>query len=39
MNGDKNDGMNTEVEDFLKKWSEFAKNFEKIPFIAENFNW
>lgn len=40
MNVDiENVNVSTEVEDFLKKWSEFTKNFENIPFIAENFNW
>lgn len=39
MTSDKNDDKNAEVEEFFKKLFEFTKNFEKFPFIAENFNW
>jgi hypothetical protein len=39
MTVNKNDDMSVNAEESLKKCFEFTKNFEKIPFIAENFNW
>lgn len=38
MNVNKDD-MNAELEEVFKKLFEFAKNFQKLPFISKNFNW